>query len=146
MTDLLQTVDSPCQRVGRHLWIGPSPAYGGYNLNLFDTIINLYPWGDYVCPIIRAHLKVRMYDNFEIPTSSVVLPIVDFTHASRSFGEVLVHCQQGINRSALIAAAVLIRHDKVPPKEAIDRIRKARSENCLKNQVFELWLTEKVSL
>ena len=54
-------------------------------------------------------------------------------------GDVLVHCIAGLNRSALIAARVMMLSG-LTADSAIREIREKRSEFCLHNPHFEGWL------
>lgn len=53
----------------------------------------------------------------------------------------LVHCQAGLNRSNLVAAAALILHGHTPDA-AISLLREKRSPAVLCNETFEAWLRE----
>jgi protein-tyrosine phosphatase len=66
--------------------------------------------------------------------------IVRLAHADWKRGKrVLIRCQAGWNRSGLITALVLIR-EGMGAREAIDLIRKTRSEWALCNKSFEEFL------
>jgi protein-tyrosine phosphatase len=68
--------------------------------------------------------------------------IVRLAHADWKRGKrVLIRCQAGWNRSGLITALVLIR-EGMGAREAIDLIRKTRSEWALCNKSFEKFLLE----
>jgi protein-tyrosine phosphatase len=57
---------------------------------------------------------------------------------------VLIRCQAGMNRSSLITAMVLMK-EGLSSDEAIDLIRKQRSEYCLSNQHFVEYLKNRDS-
>ena len=52
---------------------------------------------------------------------------------------VLIRCEGGWNRSALVTAMVLMRNG-LDASEAIAELRQARSANVLNNRAFESWL------
>jgi atypical dual specificity phosphatase len=68
-------------------------------------------------PILRRRLARQM------------LPIVDFIAEEIEAGRpVLVHCQQGRDRTGAVLAAYLIKHMGLTPEEALDRLREANAE------------------
>jgi hypothetical protein len=52
---------------------------------------------------------------------------------------VLVRCEAGINRSALVVAMVLLRHG-MTPEAAVSAIRTKRGPMALSNHSFEQWI------
>jgi protein-tyrosine phosphatase len=104
-------------------------------------LVSLYPWEQYnVDHEILSALTVRMYDS-EDQQFDRVWDIAEWVNRCRESGPVLVHCQAGLNRSSLIAAAVL-RLDGKTADEAIEIIRTKRSPACLCNPTFEMWLRQ----
>jgi len=57
---------------------------------------------------------------------------------------VLVHCDSGWNRSALIGVLALMYHTGQSPKDLIIVAREARGHQLLKNKAFEQFLLEEV--
>ena len=57
--------------------------------------------------------------------------------AIQSGGRVLVHCHQGLSRSATILSAFLIRHKKTTAAKALDMIRQTRSRAAPKKIFME---------
>jgi protein-tyrosine phosphatase len=56
-------------------------------------------------------------------------------------GTVLVTCQMGINRSALVAGLTMLRLTRMTDVEVLTTIRHARYPNCLFNKSFRELLT-----
>lgn len=55
-------------------------------------------------------------------------------------GNVLVHCQAGINRSSTVAALVLMKWLELRPSEAIMLLSQQRSPVILSNSLFRDWV------
>jgi protein-tyrosine phosphatase len=91
---------------------------------------------------IRQYLHVPMCDHEVIP-NDLVNELSNFVFKAMLKGSVLVHCNQGRNRSALISIAALRRYTGHTYKYLIDRAREVRPD-ILKNKSFEKWLMEKV--
>ena len=69
------------------------------------------------------------------PEHAVLVALADLIGDLRKAGKrVLIHCAEGMNRSGLIVAAVLIR-EGMHPEEAIELIR-ARRPGALANPEF----------
>lgn len=104
-----------------------------------EHVVSLYPWERY-----RQHdgvvssLYVRMYDSADQGYEQVG-DIARWVNVCRGSGPTLVHCQAGLNRSALVAATALIL-DGMGPLEAIALLREKRSPAVLCNRAFERWL------
>jgi protein-tyrosine phosphatase len=58
----------------------------------------------------------------------------------RERGQVLVHCQAGLNRSSLVVVRALMLAPGMSAKEAIALLREKRSTACLCNKGFEDYL------
>jgi len=84
-------------------------------------------------------LKSYFADTDKIPDLTQIGVIVDWISSVRIHKPILIHCHMGINRSAFIAAIVLIQ-DGMTPSDAITLIREKRSESCLSNKTFEKYL------
>jgi len=106
-----------------------------------DHVVSLYPWEEYSASRpLHSKLAVRMYDSTdEAVNSEQVWQIAAWVNSCRSNGVTLVHCQAGLNRSNLIAAAALIL-DGVEPHEALALLREKRSHAVLCNPLFEEWV------
>ena len=102
-------------------------------------LVSLYPWESYkVRHELDSAVVVRMLDSTEQDTESIPI-LAAWVNACRKTGPVLVHCQAGLNRSALITACALML-EGASADEAIALIREKRSPACLCNPAFERWL------
>lgn len=125
-------------QVAENLWQG-----GCTNGLILPTHINyvmsLYPWERYtINHKVRGELYIRMYDD---PNQALdqVEQMAHQVNAWRKRGQVLVHCQAGLNRSSLVVARALML-DGLTADEAITLLRENRSPACLCNRAFEAYL------
>lgn len=110
----------------------------------FKHIISLYPWERYrIKHKIISESYNYMYDSDdpEDMNTTALKRISDFAYACMMDGPTLVHCQAGLNRSALIGALVLMRRGRTAQK-AIALLREQRSPAVLCNPLFERWLLD----
>lgn len=122
-----------------NLWLGG--CVDGLELpEQVEHLISLYPWEQYMMRHMPSSvLAVPLYDEGgEVPTAKID-SISRWVHERMQEGVTLVHCQAGLNRSSLVAAAALMRTG-MSAEEAIDLIREKRSPACLCNKSFEGWL------
>jgi protein-tyrosine phosphatase len=125
------------------LWFGGC-AEGMILPNHINYLVSLYPWERYrIDHEVRGELYIRMYDD-----SNMVLDNVDEialqVNRWREKGQVLVHCQAGLNRSSLIVArALMLGADAYSASDAIDLLRTKRSPACLCNPAFERYLRDR---
>jgi len=106
----------------------------------FDVIISLYPWERYD---FNGHtrIEVQMFDSLGQIPEVWLDNLADQIDFHLKGGErVLVHCQAGLNRSSLLIAHYLMRHQGLKAEEAINLVRGRRSPACLCNPDFEAWL------
>jgi protein-tyrosine phosphatase len=127
-----------------NLWQGG--CQNGLQLPHFiKHIVSLYPWEQYkVKHDLKSSLSVVMYDSLDQSTEQVNA-IADWVYQCTKDGPTLVHCQAGLNRSSLVAAKVLMRMGSEgrgyrSAKQAIEILRKQRSDACLCNPAFEEYL------
>ncbi len=59
----------------------------------------------------------------------------------RAGGRILSTCHAGLNRSALVAAVVLVELTRASPAQIIERIRSTRNRQCLANHSFQAFLS-----
>lgn len=104
-----------------------------------NYILSLYPWERYeIQHKVRSEVYVRMYDG----PDQALDQIEDLAHMVnkwRERGQVLVHCQAGLNRSSVVVARALMLGG-MAADEAIALLRAQRSPACLCNPSFESWL------
>lgn len=106
----------------------------------FQHVISLYPWEKFVAGCkLETDVSVRLYDSGEIPDPKQLREIATLVNECRKKGPTLVHCQAGLNRSALVAGLALVL-DGMEPKDAIALLRERRSPAVLCNSAFERWL------
>jgi protein-tyrosine phosphatase len=125
-------------QIADNLWIG-GVEDGEILPQGFQHIVSLCVWEQY--KIVNKHktrLEIVMYDNGN-QSFALVEPIAKWVNECRKTGVVLVHCKEGLNRSALIVARVLML-DGLSANDAINLIRAKRSNRCLNNQVFVNYL------
>lgn len=132
--------DVPLQtHVMGRLWMGGSGDHNPRLPSNFVHVINLYPWGGYRSrPGILTFTMVKMYDSLD-QSFNLVQGLVDWidTLLLEDNGDVLVHCQIGLNRSSLIVGEYLKKHEDMDGQDIIDMLRMARSPAVLCNPAFE---------
>lgn len=114
----------------------------------FSHVFSLYMWGAYKVSddtVVRtwrmydAHGDVEVMDTDENPTT-IEAVADEVVAALEQGGNVLVHCQAGINRSNLTAALALMKWKNMTSEEAINLLRVKRSPLVLANRSFENYL------
>lgn len=127
-------------QVEGNLWQGGTPASAGGRLpDYFEYVLNLYPWEPY--SIIRGAIVrvIPLQDAGSIPDPALLEELAAWVNNCVDLGPTLVHCQAGLNRSALVAGLALIRRG-MTPDAAIALLRNRRSPAVLCNETFERWL------
>lgn len=109
--------------------------------DFFDYVFSMYKWEQYkVDPSTKVY-TVTMYDSNAEPDALEIDSIAtQVVNALEQGGNVLVHCQAGINRSNLIAATALTLWKGLSAADAIDVLRERRHRNVLANSTFERFL------
>lgn len=106
----------------------------------YDVVISLYPWENYVTNTAHTVIEIALLDAAgEVPAAQVEWAADQLAHFLEMGNNVLVHCQAGLNRSSLVIADFLMRHEGMTADEAIQVVRR-RSPACLCNPDFEAWL------
>lgn len=109
--------------------------------DFFSHVFSLYVWGTpYVTHESTTHDAVKMYDDPTEDTSLVEELVPKVVEALEGGGNVLVHCQAGINRSNLVATLVLRQWKGLTSAEAIAMLREKRTPLVLANRGFERYL------
>ena len=105
-----------------------------------EHLVSLYSLEGYK---INHEIKSALYspfdDSLQKPDYRLIKSLAFWVNAKQQSGETLVHCQVGLNRSALIIATALI-FKGLSPDIAITLLREKRSPLVLCNPVFENWL------
>jgi protein-tyrosine phosphatase len=87
-----------------------------------------------------SYVHAPFADGTSVP-ESLLLPLAERISKGISRGEgAVLHCNAGRNRSALLAALVLVKQG-VPSAEALDRVRSARP-GALANEAFARYLED----
>ncbi|MGB1224865.1 MAG: dual specificity protein phosphatase family protein [Mycobacterium sp.] len=113
-------------------------------------VVSLYPWERYTIKHeVDTELYVRMYDAVGPVDTDQIWDLAQWVTDCVHDGPTLVHCQAGLNRSSLLAAAALYRlsnyrlynqHRK--PSEIVELLREKRSPAVLCNPSFLNWVLE----
>lgn len=121
--------------------------YVGGHLNIdlgdfFSHIFSLYHWEKYRHGEGTLTVAREMYDSRTNPVDTETVESLsdDIVEALNAGGNVLVHCQAGINRSNLVAARVLMKKWGYSAADAIALLRHKRSPLVLANKTFEDYL------
>lgn len=157
-TRIAMSVDPREQRMSGHAIHGNTPFDVPYISQITDDLwmggctdglvlpteivhlISLYPWERYaVKHELRSVLSVRMYDSDDQGFEQVDA-IAAWVNNCRKDGTTLIHCQAGLNRSALVAARALVLGG-MTGSAAVALLRSLRSPAVLCNRSFEAWLT-----
>ena len=104
-----------------------------------NYILSLYPWERYeIKHKMRQEVYVRMYDD---PNQALdqIEDLAKRVNEWRKKGQVLVHCQAGLNRSSIVVVRALML-EGMSADEAISLVRTKRSPACLCNDAFEAYL------
>lgn len=109
--------------------------------NEFDAVVTMYAWAR---PVDWSVEELR-WGIMDSPTEGIDLEAlretVAWAHRRWKVGKkTLIRCQAGLNRSSLVAGLVLVR-DGMNGWEAVDKIRRGRSTECLFNKRFEAIVT-----
>ena len=109
--------------------------------DFFHHLVSLYPWERYeVRHDLTSERTFRMFDATDQDTEDVD-EIARLVSDCIDDGPTLVHCQAGLNRSSLVAAATIMQRG-CTAEEAIGLLRDRRSPAVLCNEAFEAWLVE----
>lgn len=134
------TFDVPfMSHIGANLWQGGCKD-GLILPSHINYVVSLYPWERYTIQHkVRGELYIRMYDDPKAALDQID-ELAHIVNSWRQRGQVLVHCQAGLNRSSLVVARALMLSEGLTADEAIELLRTSRSPACLCNSGFENWL------
>jgi hypothetical protein len=106
----------------------------------FDSVVTMYQYANPAGWFVKE-LRYCIYDaSMETIDLNELFDTARWAYNEWAEGKrVLIRCQAGWNRSGLITALVLML-DGIPANEAIDLIRKQRSEHALCNPDFVKFL------
>jgi protein-tyrosine phosphatase len=103
-------------------------------------VVSLYPWEAYVLQHDLVSMLAVPWLDGDLPNLQLLRAVAHWVAACMEDGPVLVHCQAGLNRSSLVAAAALIAAKGMEGSEAVYLLRGKRSEACLCNMDFYEWV------
>lgn len=107
-------------------------------------VVNVAPWYQYTAKhSLHSYLQCFMHDSEEQAMHQVPA-LARWVRACTDDGPTLVHCQAGLNRSALVAACALVLAGH-RATDAIALLRHQRSDAVLCNPAFEQWLLDDVA-
>lgn len=107
----------------------------------FQRVLSLYKWEEYILPPGCERVTVTMYDAAEEPDLREIAELAALVNGWLDKGyKTLVHCQAGLNRSGLLAAATLMQRGTHNADEAIKLLREKRCDLVLCNRSFDEWL------
>lgn len=130
-----------------NLWTGGC-QHGLVLPDNIEHVVSLYPWEQWLWKREAPPKSFSLNWMFDSRDPDDMLPedriwaIARYAGACVDDGPTFVHCQAGINRSALIAALVLMMEGALA-EEAIAKLRERRSPAVLSNTLFERWLLER---
>lgn len=127
-------------QVADNLWVGGCQNGLVLPRNI-SHLLSLYPWESYtINHRMRTRHEVTMYDSLDQAMGQVDR-WARWVNARRRTGEVLVHCQAGLNRSNLVTARALMLGG-MSADDALALLREKRSPASLCNPAFERYLRE----
>jgi len=119
------------------LWIGACP--GDQSPAFAQAILNVFGLTPYAVSC-EAYREERLLD-LDVPDRALLHDLADWVNAQRGQGRtVLVHCQEGRNRSALVVGLYLVRYRGLRGSEAVELIRQKRGSAALYNGAFVRYL------
>ena len=125
------------------IWTGGSVAEWDMPMpTMFRHILNFYPWMEYDVPAGANYKELRMLDAHHIDKAFLEEAAEFIDNAATMPGDILIHCQAGINRSNLALAYWLVTRKGWVGEEAIHRIRQRRCTTALCNPAFESFVRD----
>ena len=122
--------------IGNNLFIGSVPD--GVADKKFRWIVDLFGKLDYSVGKEQDRIIAPFLDeSYPLPELSFIEGLADLVNQLRKSGPVLVHCLAGMNRSGLVCAFALMKHENLSATKAKTRLREIRSDGVLHNSAFE---------
>lgn len=134
-------IDCPfITKIADNLWVGGVES-GLILPEEIKFVLSLYKWESYSVPNDDVlYKKVEMYDSID-QSFEQVDALAAMVNMHRENTPVLVHCQAGLNRSALIVARAMFLNGEFETGDEIIRyLRAKRSPAVLCNPAFEAWV------
>lgn len=117
----------------------------GHTLSLGGCLTNYQDFDYVICltPDVVSHNRTGMptfylpfNDTRQLPSERLVTDAVDVVGWCMRRGNTLVHCNAGVNRSAMIVALWMVNVTGMSPLNAIQHLRAVRSQSVLSNETF----------
>lgn len=106
----------------------------------FRYVVSLYPWERYELGPDTERVELQLFDSSgDLGPGKIIYETAGWALAAARDGKTLIHCQAGLNRSALIAGLALIL-DGMDPASVVALLRERRSPAVLCNPTFLGWL------
>lgn len=107
-------------------------------------VVSLYPWEQYtINHKITSYQLHWWHDDEDLPSLARLRATAQWVAHCLEDGPTLVHCQAGLNRSSLLAAATLVYAKGMEPAMAVLTLRDHRSPACLCNPYFQRYVLSK---
>lgn len=106
----------------------------------FSHVFSFFIWGRYDVADGVVLKEYQMYDGNAVDSHTIANAVPEIVQALEAGGNVLVHCQAGINRSNLVAVHVLREWKRLTSRDAIEFLREKRGSVVLANKTFEEYL------
>lgn len=133
-------IDMPyISHIHGNLWVGGTDYYIKLPRH-FRYVVSLYPCDYTIEHKLDGHYTHILADAVD-QNMSKIDDIARIAVAWEKKGDVLIHCQAGMNRSCLIASRVL-QANGFTPRESVDILRERRTPYALINPLFEGWTLE----
>lgn len=119
---------------------------GGHDRNadlgdFFTHVFSFYVFEDkYLTDETTYHEGFHMYDSHNVDVDTLDDAVKKIVAALEEGGNVLVHCQAGINRSNLAATRALMEWKGLTARQAIGMLREKRGRVVLSNSSFYNYL------
>lgn len=124
-------------QVGSYLWIGGMPVVSPDPR--FQAVMCLDGFADYEPHPHQIVLHQPFLDNNDPVQKHVIMSIANQVLWFADRVPTLVHCRAGLNRSGLVVAVCLMKRG-MSADEAIELLRRKRSQEVLHNKTFERFL------
>eukprot|EP01062_Namystynia_karyoxenos_P028633 TRINITY_DN21670_c0_g2_i1.p1 TRINITY_DN21670_c0_g2~~TRINITY_DN21670_c0_g2_i1.p1 ORF type:complete len:356 (+),score=87.04 TRINITY_DN21670_c0_g2_i1:115-1182(+) len=125
-------VSVPAHRVGNRLWVGDLAAAADsvflsqVNVTHVVAVTQFGSAARYYPTLVRYHV-IPVRDKPVAPLGDYLTPAVEFIRAAlKSGGTVLIHSHFGLSRAPTVAAAYLVRTQRVSAEDALDLVEMNR--------------------
>lgn len=126
---------NPYDEIVKNLYVGQYPS----DVSEFKNVLCLNGRATYNIEIWQTVVTAPFDDGSQLPPDEFLHKLGDLANYLSTNEKTLVHCAAGINRSAMIAALVLMKRG-YNSSNAIQTIRTKRDKECLNNKKFVEWL------